>query len=99
MKTKKYIKMYDRDSFLVTVERTKNDINGNPKYNISVFNKDTLHFKGNWIIVTYDLEHYIEVLLKDLKVQTEGELKNFVFRDFFEDEVTENEMDELEASD
>ena len=29
---------------------------------------------------------------------TEGELKNFIFRDFFDDEVIEDEMDELEAS-
>ena len=27
-----------------------------------------------------------------------GELKNFIFRDFFDDEVIEDEMDELEAS-
>ena len=63
MKTKKYMKMYSKNSFLVVVERTKNDINGNPKYSISVFDKDTLYFRGNWNIVTYDVEHYIEVLL------------------------------------
>ena len=28
---------------------------------------------------------------------TEGELKNFIFRDFFDDEILEDEMDELEA--
>ena len=67
MKTKKYISMYNRNSFLVTVERTKNDKNGNPRYNISLFDKDTLHFKGNWTVVTYDLEHYIEELLANIK--------------------------------
>ena len=67
MKTKKYIEMYNRNGFLVAIERTKNDRNGNPKYNISVFDKDTLYFKGNWNIVTYDLEHYIEVLLANIK--------------------------------
>ena len=66
MKTKKYIEMYERNSFLVAVERIKNDINGNPKYNISVFDKDKLHFKGNWNKVTYNLESCIEVLLKSI---------------------------------
>ena len=67
MKTKKYIEMYNRNSFLITVERTKNDRNGNPRYYISVFDKDTLYFRGNWNTVTYDLEHYIEVLLANIK--------------------------------
>ena len=67
MKTKKYIEMYERNSFLVAVERIKNDINGNPKYNISVFEKKTLHFKGNWNKVTYNIENCIEVLLKNIK--------------------------------
>ena len=34
----------------------------------------------------------------ETKKYTEGELKNFIFRDFFDDEVIEDEMDELEAS-
>ena len=66
-KTKKYMKMYSKNSFLVVVERTKNDINGNTKYSISVFDKDTLYFRGNWNIVTYDVENHIEVLLKNIK--------------------------------
>ena len=68
MKTKKYVEMYNKNEFLVTIERTKNDRNGNPKYSISVFDKDTLYFKGNWNIVTYNLEHYIEVLLANIKI-------------------------------
>lgn len=67
MKTKKYIEMYDKNSFLVAVERTKSDINGNPKYSISVFEKDTLNFKGNWNKVTYNLESCIEVLTANIK--------------------------------
>ena len=67
MKTKKYIEMYNRNEFLVAIERTKNDRNGNPRYNISVFDKDTLYFRGNWTVVTYDLKHYIEVLLANIK--------------------------------
>ena len=67
MKTKKYIEIYNRNEFLVAIERTKNDRNGNPKYSISVFDKDTLYFRGNWNIVTYDLKHYIEVLLSNIK--------------------------------
>ena len=67
MKTKKYIEMYNRNGFLITIEKNKNDINGNPKYNISVFDKDTLYFVGNWNIVTYDLKQYIEVLLANIK--------------------------------
>ena len=67
MKTKKYIEMYNRNGFLVAIERTKNDRNGNPKYNISVFDKNTLYFRGNWNIDTYDLEHYIEVSLANIK--------------------------------
>ena len=71
MKTKKYMEMYSKNSFLVTVERTKNDINGNPKYNLSVFDKNTLHFKGNWNKVTYNLESCIEVLIKNIKKEEE----------------------------
>lgn len=67
MKTKKYIEMYYRNGFLVAIERTKNDRNGNPKYNISVFDKNTLYFRGNWNIDTYDLKHYIEVSLANIK--------------------------------
>ena len=67
MKTKKYIEMYNKNSFLVTVERTKNDINGNPKFNISVFDKDTLYFRGNWNKVTYNVESCIETLLRHIK--------------------------------
>ena len=67
MKTKKYIEMYNRNGFLVAVERTKRDNNGNPRYNISIFNKDTLYFIGNWNIVTYDLKHYIEELITSIK--------------------------------
>ena len=67
MKTKKYIEMYNRNGFLITIEKNKNDINGNPKYNISVFDKDTLYFVGNWNIVTYDLEHYIKCIITSIK--------------------------------
>ena len=35
---------------------------------------------------------------KNLTTEGELKLKNFVFRDFFEDEIIEDEMDELEAS-
>ena len=67
MKTKKYMKMYRKNSFLVVTERTKNDRNGNPKFSISVFDKDTLYFKGNWNIVTYDVESCIENLTLHIK--------------------------------
>ena len=67
MKTKKSISIIHFNEFLVTIERTRNDRNGNPRYNISVFDKDTLYFKGNWNIITYDVEHYIEVLLANIK--------------------------------
>ena len=67
MKRKKYLKLYDVSKFLVVTERTKNDKWGNPKYNVSVFEKDTLYFRWNWNIVTYDVEHYIEVLLANIK--------------------------------
>ena len=40
-KTKKYMEMKTKNSFLVAVERIKNDINGNPKYSISVFDKNS----------------------------------------------------------
>ena len=67
MKTKKYLKLYDRDGFLVVIERIKNDKWGNPRYNLIVFEKDTLYFRGNWKVVTYDVDHYIEVLLANIK--------------------------------
>ena len=67
MKTKKYIEMYNRNGFLVTIERIKNNKNGNPKYSISVFDKDTLYFRGNWNIVTYDLKKDIELICSSLK--------------------------------
>ena len=67
MKTKKYIEMYNRNGFLITIEKNKNDINGNPKYNISVFDKDTLYFRGNWNIVTYDLKKDVELICSSLK--------------------------------
>ena len=67
MKTKKYLELYDRDGFLVVIERIKNDKWGNPRYNLSVFYKDTLIFVGNWKVVTYDVDHYIEVLLANIK--------------------------------
>ena len=67
MRTKKYMKMYRKNSFLVVTEKIKNDINGNPKYSVSIFDKDTLYFRGNWNIVTYDVESCIEGLLKNIK--------------------------------
>ena len=29
--------------------------------------KSEIYFRGNWNIVTYDLKHYIEVLLSNIK--------------------------------
>ena len=67
MKTKKNYEMFSRNGFLVVTERIKNDRNGNPRYSISVFDKDTLYFSGNWKVVTYNVDHYIEVLLANIK--------------------------------
>ena len=67
MKRKKVIEMCSINGFLVATERKQNDKWGNPRYNVSVFDKDTLYFKGNWNIVTYDVEHYIEVLLANIE--------------------------------
>ena len=67
MKTKKSISIIHFNVFLVTIERVKNNINGNPKYNISIFNKDTLYFRGNWNIVTYDLKKDVELICSSLK--------------------------------
>ena len=57
MKTKKNYEMFSRNGFLVVTEKIKNDRNGNPRYSISVFDKDTLYFSGNWKVVTYNVDH------------------------------------------
>lgn len=52
------------DNYTVIYERVKNDINGNPRYEVTVF--DNGYHKGTFNIVTYTIEESIKNLIESL---------------------------------
>lgn len=63
-KIKKYKEMLIIDNYTVIYERIKNDVNGNPRYEVSIF--DNGYYKGTYNIVTYNVEESINNLIKSL---------------------------------
>lgn len=52
------------DNCIVVYERIKNTVNGNPRYEVSIF--DNGYHKGTYNIVTYNVEKSIRNLIKSL---------------------------------
>ena len=63
-KTKKFKEMLTIDNCIVVYERIKNTVNGNPRYEVSIF--DNGYHKGTYNIVTYNVEKSIRNLIKSL---------------------------------
>ena len=66
MKTKRYMEMRKVGEYTIMVERVKHDLYGNPKYNITVFNKNNI-FRGNWNEVSYNIDVTVENLIKQIE--------------------------------
>ena len=63
-KTKKIKEMLVIENYTIVYERIKNDVNGNPRYEVSIF--DGGRHKGTYNIVTYNVEEDIKNLLETL---------------------------------
>ena len=63
-KTKKFKEMLVIESYTIVYERIKNTVNGNPRYEVSIF--DNGYHKGTYNIVTYNVEKSIRNLLESL---------------------------------
>lgn len=66
MKTKRYMEMRKVKDYTIVVERVNCDIYGNPKYNITIFDKNNI-FRGNWNTVSYNIEISIENIIKEIE--------------------------------
>ena len=63
-KTKKFKEMLVIESYTIVYERVKNDVNGNPRYEVSIF--DNGYHKGTYNITSYSVEEDIRNLLESL---------------------------------
>lgn len=63
-KTKKFKEMLIIENYTVIYEKIKNDLNGNPRYEVTVF--DGGYHKGTFNVVTYTIEKTIENLIESL---------------------------------
>lgn len=63
-KTKKFKEMLVIESYTIVYERVKNDVNGNPRYEVSIF--DSGRHKGTYNIVTDTIEETINNLIETL---------------------------------
>lgn len=63
-KTKKIKEMLVIENYTIIYERIKNDVNGNPRYEVSIF--DGGYHKGTYNIVSYNIEEDISYLIKSL---------------------------------
>lgn len=63
-KLKKYKEMLTIDNCIVVYERIKNTVNGNPRYEVSIF--DNGYHKGTYNITSYSVEEDIRNLLESL---------------------------------
>lgn len=63
-KLKKYKEMLIIENYTIVYEKIKNTVNGNPRYEVSIF--DGGYHKGTYNIVTYTIEESIKNLLETL---------------------------------
>lgn len=66
MKTKRFMEIRKTGEYTIMIERINCDLYGNPKYNITVFDKNNI-FRGNWNEVSYNLEITINNLIKAIE--------------------------------
>lgn len=63
-KTKKFKEMLAIEKYTVVYERIKNDVSGNPRYEVTVF--EDMHHKGTYNITSYSVEEDIRKLIESL---------------------------------
>lgn len=63
-KLNKYKEILIIDNYTIIYERIKNDVNGNPRYEVTVF--ENMHHIGTYNIVTYTIEDSIKNLIETL---------------------------------
>lgn len=63
-KLKKYKEILTIENYTVIYEKIKNNINGNPRYEVTIF--DNGYHRGTYNIVTYNVEESIKNLLESL---------------------------------
>ena len=63
-KTKKIKEMLVLENYTIIYERLKNDVNGNPRYEVSIF--DGGYHKGTYNITSYSVEEDINNLIESL---------------------------------
>lgn len=61
-KLKKYKEISTFDNYTIIYERIENTVNGNPRYEVSIF--DSGHHKGTYNIVSYNIEESIKNLIE-----------------------------------
>lgn len=66
MRTKRFLEMRKEGDYTVMIERINCDVYGNPKYNITVFDKNGI-FRGNWNTVSYNINVSLENIIKEKK--------------------------------
>lgn len=64
-KLNKFKEMSEIKGYMVIYERIKSDLNGNPRYEVSLFDNYYCH-KGTYNIVSYSIEKDINNLIETL---------------------------------
>lgn len=64
MKTKRFLQILKKGEYTVVIERLKCDNYGNPRYNVTVFDKNNI-FRGNWNIKSYNINSSVLNLIED----------------------------------
>ena len=64
MKTKRFLQILKKGEYTVVIERLKCDNYGNPRYNVTVFDKNNI-FRGNWNIKSYNINSSVINLIED----------------------------------
>ena len=64
MKTKRFLQILKKEEYTVVIERLKCDNYGNPRYNVTIFDKNNI-FRGNWNIKSYYINIDIDNIIRE----------------------------------
>lgn len=64
MKTKRFLQILKKGEYTVVIERLKCDNYGNPRYNVTIFDKNNI-FRGNWNIKSYCINIDIDNIISE----------------------------------